>query len=84
MKFHLIYGLTAAISYGAHAGKFSFCITYIEDYGWAASYKDAEYEGKQSSHFINNGDESSLNKPFATRQQAEAACRHTYKKLKKN
>lgn len=82
MKFEKLYdfGLDTD-QYGAVVGKFSFVIIRcVEDIGWSASYKDREYEGPQSSHIINNSTEH----PFKTRQQAEAACRHKLKELKRS
>ena len=60
--------------YGAVAGSFSFIITCNET-GYAASYKDRFFKGKQSSHFIEGS-------PFRTYIEAEKACKAKWKQLR--
>lgn len=63
--------------WAARKGQFSFLISKGEE-GYAASYKDAQYEGPQSSIFIMNGDKQE----FATFKDAVAACRNKWKELR--
>jgi len=81
LKFEYLGYFFKTTSYGATEGKFSFVIVHNE-IGWSATYKDREYTGPQASKQIMNGDETSLRKPFKTRQEAEAACRRELKRLK--
>lgn len=82
MKFKYIGEVLGSKNYGAIDGKYSFCISYLPELGWCASWKDREYEGPQSSHFVLNGEQPSLDNPFKTREEAETACRDQRKKLR--
>lgn len=75
MKFQMLGDFLGIKTYGAVEGKFSFVVSYTEGLGWTASFKDREFTGKQSSHVIGT--------VFQTRDQAETACRHELKRLKK-
>lgn len=65
--------------WAAQKGKFSFLISGGEE-GYAASYKDREYLGPQSSTFIMNGD----SKEFKTFADAVSACRRKWQELRKS
>jgi len=82
MKFTFIGTVLGCDNYGATEGQFSFIIGHIKDMGWVASYKDRFYQGGQSSHFILNEGKRSIDNPFKTRDQAEAACRRKMKELR--
>jgi hypothetical protein len=81
MRFKYLGEILGCKNYGAISGKYSFTISYFPNFGWSASWKDREFEGPQSSRFILNGGQRSVENPFKTRDQAEAACRHQRKKL---
>ena len=82
MKFQFLGEALGCKLYGAIDGKYSFNIGYTEGLGWVASWKDREYKGRQLSHFVLNEGQRSIDNPFETREQAEAACRHQRKKLR--
>lgn len=84
MQFSFHINIFGVDNYGAMSGKYSFIIGHIKEMGWVASYKDIEYTGPASSNYILNEGKKSIDNPFKTRQQAEAACRHKLKELKKN
>ena len=74
MKFKEMQPFMDVRMWGAISGKYSFLITFNQ-IGWNASYKDREYLGKQSSHFIGN---------FNTQTEAEKACKEQLRKLRFN
>ncbi len=76
LQFITILGIPRIKSYGAIKGPFNFIIAYDEKtrYGWVASVSD---DTSDEVRYIDN----SLEVPFKTRAQAEAACRRELKRL---
>lgn len=61
--------------WGTRSGKWSFIISFIEGYGYGASFKDAKFQGPQSASQIEGS-------PFTRFVDAELACRNTLRQLR--